>query len=124
MRKLIVMGSLLTALSLPLLAVPSAANASCSGRKTTGTVIGGIGGALLGNQIAHGGVGAVVGGLGGAVVGHEIGRGGGDCARRTTAYRAPARGQAYGTRTSDAYRNADVASARPVYRDAAGNLVR
>ncbi|HTK34603.1 MAG TPA: glycine zipper 2TM domain-containing protein [Caulobacteraceae bacterium] len=121
MRKLMLMGSLLTALSLPLLAVPSAASASCSGRKTTGTVIGGVGGALLGNQIAHGGVGAIVGGLGGAVVGHEIGRSGGDCARRTTAYRAPARGQA---RTSDANRNADVASTRPVYRDAAGNLIR
>ncbi|HTK35495.1 MAG TPA: glycine zipper 2TM domain-containing protein [Caulobacteraceae bacterium] len=102
MRNLILLGSLMTALAVPMLAMPTAADASCSGRKTTGTILGGVGGALLGNSISHGGGGAVVGGLGGAVVGHEIGKGGGDCARATTAYRAPARKLHY-TRQHQAY---------------------
>jgi hypothetical protein len=104
MRNLIVLGSLVTALTLPMLAAPTTADASCSGRKTTGTILGGVGGALLGNSISHGGGGAVIGGLGGAVVGHEIGKGGGDCGRATTttAYRAPVRHYYY-TREHVAY---------------------
>jgi uncharacterized protein YcfJ len=104
MRNLIILGTLVTALTLPMLAAPTAAEASCSGRKTTGTILGGVGGALLGNAISGGGGGAVVGGLGGAVVGHEVGRGGGDCntTTRTTAYRAPTRNYHY-TREHVAY---------------------
>ena len=54
------------------LALASTASASCSDRKTTGTVLGGIGGALIGNSISHGGGGLVVGGIGGAVAGNAI----------------------------------------------------
>ncbi|WP_293907646.1 hypothetical protein [Phenylobacterium sp.] len=83
MRKTLAYTALAAVLALPLIAGPTAASAaSCHSRKTTGTIIGGVGGALLGNAVSHGGGGAIVGGLGGAVVGHEIGKGG--CSR--TAY--------------------------------------
>jgi uncharacterized protein YcfJ len=75
-RKRIYLAILAAAVAVPLVSGPSIASASCHGRKTTGTVLGGVGGALLGNSISQGGGGAVVGGLGGAVVGHEIGRSG------------------------------------------------
>jgi hypothetical protein len=89
MRNWIMAGGLAAAVALPLLAAPLHADAaSCRSRKTTGTLLGGVGGALLGNAVSHGGGGAVIGGLGGAVVGHEIGRSG--CRYRTSAYRAPA----------------------------------
>ena len=63
-------------LAAPLLLAPLAADASCSGRKATGTVVGGVGGALIGNSISGGGGGALLGGLGGAVLGHEVAKGG------------------------------------------------
>jgi uncharacterized protein YcfJ len=75
-RNRLCLAILAAAVALPLASIPSIASASCQGRKTTGTVLGGVGGALLGNSVSHGGGGAVVGGLGGAVVGHEIGRSG------------------------------------------------
>jgi hypothetical protein len=55
------------------LAAPTAASAS--GCTNTGTVVGGLAGALIGNGIASGGGktgGTIIGGLGGAVAGHEI----------------------------------------------------
>ncbi len=62
-----------SALLVSALALPSAAAASsCT---NTGTVVGGVAGALLGNGIASGGGktgGTIIGGLGGAVAGHEI----------------------------------------------------
>lgn len=70
MRHLIV--AALTGAALAGAALPTPASASCYGRKTTGTVVGGIGGALIGNSIARGGGGAILGGLGGAVAGHAI----------------------------------------------------
>jgi len=68
-----------------LLIAPASASASCAGRKTTGTVLGGVGGALVGNSIAHGGGGAILGGVGGAVLGHELAR----CDDRPRAEYAP-----------------------------------
>lgn len=56
------------------LILPQAASAS-SACRNTGTVVGGVAGALLGNSVADGGGktgGTIIGGLGGAVVGHEI----------------------------------------------------
>jgi hypothetical protein len=75
MRRFLALTALATAIAIPL-AAPTAASASCQGRKNTGTVIGGVGGALLGNSISKGGGGAILGGLGGAVVGHEIAKDG------------------------------------------------
>jgi hypothetical protein len=72
----IIRAGLAALVALPLIAGPTAASASCQGRKNTGTVLGGVGGALLGNSISRGGGGAVIGGLGGAVVGHQIAKSG------------------------------------------------
>jgi uncharacterized protein YcfJ len=60
-------------------AAPSLANAeSCQraahDRKVTGTVVGGVGGALIGNAITHNTTGAVLGGVSGALVGNQIAR--------------------------------------------------
>ncbi len=121
MRKTIAITALAALLALPMAAAPSAADASCQGRKNTGTVIGGLGGALLGNSISKGGGGAVIGGLGGAVVGHEIAKSGCGSSRHAT-YRSsrsryaatqhyqPARKVYY-----DRYGNAIVSDPAPVY---------
>lgn len=42
-------------------------------RRVTGTVLGALGGALVGNAVSHRN-GAVIGGLGGAVVGNQLAR--------------------------------------------------
>ena len=115
MRRFIALTALAAAISLPLIAGPTAADASCQGRKNTGSLIGGVGGALLGNSISHGGGGAILGGLGGAVVGHEIAKGGCGDAPRHASYRHGrsryAREQAYG------------GGARKIYYDQYGNAL-
>jgi uncharacterized protein YcfJ len=95
-NNLALIGSLTAALSLSLLAAPTEAQASCQGRKTTGTIVGAAGGALVGNALWHGGGGAVVGGLGGAVAGHEIAKSG---CRRSTA--RVSRSRHYARQSSD-----------------------
>lgn len=88
MRKILVLTAFAAAVSLPLIAGPTDANASCQGRKETGTVIGGVAGALVGNSISHHGPGgAIVGGLGGAVLGHEIAKSGCATYHRRAYYR-------------------------------------
>ena len=95
MKQFILMASLASALVLPVLAAPTAAQASCEGRKMTGTVLGGVGGALIGNSISRGGGGALIGGLGGAVLGHEIAKSGcGHSYRREAVYGRRYRGEA------------------------------
>jgi uncharacterized protein YcfJ len=83
-RKTISSATLAALIALPLVAGPTAASASCRGRANTGTVVGGVGGALLGNAISHGGGGAIIGGLGGAVIGHQIAKSG--CGETRHAY--------------------------------------
>jgi len=83
-RKAISSAALAALIALPLVAGPTAASASCRGRANTGTVVGGVGGALLGNSISHGGGGAIIGGLGGAVIGHQIAKSG--CGGERRAY--------------------------------------
>jgi uncharacterized protein YcfJ len=58
------------------------ASASCDGRKNTGALIGGIGGALLGNAVSRGDTGTVIGGVGGAVIGHQVAKSGCNTQRR------------------------------------------
>ena len=92
MRKTLNIAALAAVAALPVLVSASDASAaSCSARKVNGTLIGGVGGALLGGAVTHGSTGPVVGGIGGAVLGHEVGRAG--CRSRTrVAYRStPAR---------------------------------
>jgi hypothetical protein len=114
------MAGLACVLSLPVLAAPGAASASCEDRKMTGTVIGGIGGALIGNSISRGGGGAVVGGLGGAVLGHQIAGGGCGRYRSRAYYRNTPRYRA----SYRSYRGAPPPQAvRYVYYDQYGNPV-
>jgi len=63
----------LAATILALGACATAANASCDGRKTTGTVVGGATGGVLGSVITHGSpVGIIGGAVVGGVAGHSI----------------------------------------------------
>jgi hypothetical protein len=98
------------ALAICALTVPATASASCADRRVTGTVLGGIGGALIGNSISRGGTGAVLGGLGGAVLGHEIA--GSGCRGYRTAYY---------DRRDRPYGYAEPRRARYVYYDQYGN---
>lgn len=72
MKHLLALTGLAAALSVPLLVAPAAAHASCQERRVAGTVIGGVGGALVGHALFGGALGTVAGGLGGAVVGHQV----------------------------------------------------
>ncbi len=111
MRKTIIATSL-AALALSLVAVSGAEAASCSSRKATGTVVGGVGGAVLGNAIKGGGLGLVAGAVGGGLLGREVGKSG--CRRTTTAYR------------SSSSRNSAAPApqtARRIYYDQRGNPV-
>jgi len=114
MRKTLSTVALAALIAAPLIVGASDADASCRGRKNTGTALGAVGGALLGNAVSHGGGGAVIGGLGGAVVGHEIAKGG--CSHARTYYR----------RTPHHYaeqRRPAPAPARTVYYDRHGHPV-
>ena len=77
MRKLITLASLALAAApaATLTLAPTGALASASDCRAAATVGGGVGGALIGGSLAHGGAaGAVLGGIGGAVIGHEVAR--------------------------------------------------
>jgi uncharacterized protein YcfJ len=77
MRKVLILASAL-AVATPALTVvsaPTLAAASARDCRNASTVAGGVGGAVIGGGLAHGGVGgALLGGLGGAVIGHEVAR--------------------------------------------------
>jgi len=115
MRKIFAVTALAAAMSLPMIVGATDANASCQGRKQTGTILGGVGGALLGNSISKGGGGAIVGGLGGAVVGHEIAKSG--CHGTNRAYYRSSRSR-YAAAQAPA-----PAYGRKVYYDQYGNAV-
>jgi uncharacterized protein YcfJ len=110
MFRTIKLTALATLVALPLMAASTDAGASCQGRKNTGTAIGAVGGALLGNSISRGGGGAVIGGLGGAVVGHEIAKSGCGSSRHAYYRRGHSR---YAASTSD----------HKVYYDERGNPI-
>jgi uncharacterized protein YcfJ len=79
MRRTLMIAGLAAAMAVPTLAAPTLAQARtycdqrAHDRRVTGTVIGAIGGALVGNAVSHRN-GAVIGGLGGAVVGNQLAR--------------------------------------------------
>lgn len=116
MTRLVIIGLAIGAIAVPATLAPTDADAaSCRSRKATGTVIGGLGGALVGNAISKGGGGLIVGGLGGALVGREIGKSG--CRTRTAYYSS-----------GSSYRSARATPAQPapvrqVYYDHMGNPV-
>lgn len=110
MNRCNLMAGAAAAVGLLCLLAPASASASCADRKMTGTILGGVGGALIGNSISGGGGGAVLGGLGGAVLGHEIAGSGCRSERRDGYYRAEARPEA-------------PRAVRYVYYDQYGNIV-
>src|SRR4051812_15993266 len=112
MKKTFAYTALAALIALPLMAAPSSADASCKSRKVNGTILGGVGGALLGGAVTHGSTGPIVGGVGGAVVGHEIGKGG---CNKSRAYYAP--------RHRSSARAQAGTPVRKVYYDRYGNVV-
>jgi uncharacterized protein YcfJ len=112
MRKFITPAAVAALCAAPLLATATDAAASCRGRANTGTAIGAVGGALLGNSISHGGGGAIVGGLGGAVLGHQIAKSG--C--HTTTYHRHASYHRHTTRHHEARVAYYDRYGHPVYR--------
>jgi uncharacterized protein YcfJ len=110
-----------------LLAIPASAEASCKGRRNTGTAIGAVAGGLLGNAVAGRGVkteGTLLGAGVGAVVGNQVA--GRNCYERrasTRTYRSARsyREPAYAARrSSSSYRPVSYAQAcrwenRPYY---------
>ena len=115
MTRLVIIGLAIGAIALPATLAPTDADAAtCRSRKATGTVIGGLGGALVGNAISKGGGGLIVGGLGGALVGREIGKSG--CRSRTAYYSSGSRSASYAA-------PAQPAPVRQVYYDHMGNPV-
>lgn len=117
MPRLIVIGLAIGAMALPAMMAPTDANAaSCRSRKATGTVIGGLGGALVGNAISKGGGGLLIGGVGGALVGRQIGKSG--CHRTRTVYYNTGSGS-----RGASYQRAQPQPVRQVYYDHMGNPV-
>lgn len=92
MRKLLIVVSAV-ALAAPVVTVgvlPSEASASARDCRNASTAAGGVGGAVIGGGLAHGGVaGALLGGLGGAVIGHEVAKN--NCGHDRHRYRASCR---------------------------------
>jgi hypothetical protein len=117
MKRVLIVASLAAGLALPLVIAPAAANASCAERKATGTVVGGVGGALIGHAIFGGVGGAVAGGLGGAVAGHEIA--GAGCHRSYARYDR----RSYPSGQNERYAGGATDAGRPVYYDQYGHIV-
>lgn len=70
----LITGLVVAAATAPTLAsARSACDQRAHDRKVTGTVLGAVGGALIGNAVGDG-KGAVIGGIGGAVVGNQLAR--------------------------------------------------
>jgi hypothetical protein len=117
MKRSVLMLGVAGALAICAVTIPATANASCADRRVTGTVLGGIGGALIGNSISRGGGGAVIGGLGGAVAGNAIAGSGCGGYYRRGYYRS-----GYYDRRYRSYGYAEPRRARYVYYDRYGNL--
>ncbi|THD61476.1 glycine zipper 2TM domain-containing protein [Phenylobacterium sp.] len=83
MRKYLLVAGLAVATLIPSLAMAQESCQQRSENRTAGTVLGAVGGALLGSAVAgrhDRGEGAVIGGVGGAVVGSNLSKGPRDCA--------------------------------------------
>ena len=118
LRKSLSIMALAAVVSAPLLFASGDADAaSCRTRKLNGTLLGAAGGRLLGDAVTHGSTGPIVGGLGGAVVGREIGRNG--CDRNGVAYRG-SRARPAHYHSSAAHHAPVRQTSRKVYYDAHG----
>jgi hypothetical protein len=74
MRHAALIVGLAVAVAAPSLARAESCQRYAHDRKVTGTVVGGLGGALIGNAITHNTTGALLGGVSGAVVGNQVAR--------------------------------------------------
>jgi len=123
MRHELGVAALALAVSIPALG-PTAASARsyceqrAHDRRVEGTVLGALGGALIGGAISHRGGGALIGGVGGAVVGNQLSRT--SCDRRYVRH-AYYRSR-YEPRPAAYARTACRYESRPYY-DARGELV-
>jgi hypothetical protein len=82
MRKHLLAAGIAAAVLIPSLAMAQETCEQRSANRTTGTVLGAIGGALLGNAVSsHGGKtgGTIIGGVAGAAVGSNLAKGPRDC---------------------------------------------
>lgn len=82
MRKHLLAAGIAAVVLIPSLAMAQETCEERSAHRTTGTVLGAIGGALLGNAVSkHGGKagGTIIGGVAGAVVGSNLAKGPRDC---------------------------------------------
>jgi uncharacterized protein YcfJ len=74
MRRTMMIAGLVAAMAVPSLATARTyCDQRAHDRRVTGTVLGAVGGALIGNAVSHRN-GALIGGLGGAVVGNQLAR--------------------------------------------------
>lgn len=111
---LLISGLVVAAAAAPSLAsARSACDQRAHDRKVTGTVLGAVGGALIGNAVADG-KGAIIGGVGGAVVGNQLARVKCDTGRTYT--RASNRATARNSNYRQASAECRVVS-RPYYDD-------
>jgi len=73
MRKFILALGIVATVAAPTLAAANGCEVRAEHRRVAGTILGGLAGAVIGNQFSHRG-GALVGGVGGAVVGNQLSR--------------------------------------------------
>jgi uncharacterized protein YcfJ len=82
MRKTILLAGLAAAVLIPSMAMAQVTCEQRSANRTTGTVLGAIGGALVGNAVSSGGGktgGTIIGGVAGAAIGSNLAKGPRDC---------------------------------------------
>ena len=106
MRRIVVAACLLLIAAPTVTLARSSCEARAHDRRVAGTVIGAVGGAVIGNQFSHNN-GALVGALGGGIVGNQLSRT--NCAR-SEAYREPRHRRRYGAdERAGPDRQADIA---------------
>ena len=121
-KKSLAMMALAALVAFPLVAGPTASDAaSCRTRKLNGTLLGAAGGALAGDAVSHGSTGPIVGGLAGAVIGREIGRNG--CTPRRAYYSQSSRARPAQYRSSQPRYSEPRRVERQIYYDDRGNPV-
>jgi uncharacterized protein YcfJ len=121
----IVVGACLIALSAPLAAHAGSCESDARNRRVAGTVLGAVGGAVIGNQVSHSG-GTIVGGLVGGFAGNQLSRT--HCPHYSRASRRERRHETPPPRPSQEAQQGPTTGAcamedRPFY-DAHGNLVQ
>lgn len=114
--------AVIAGLAITVAAVPVASQAACQ-KRTNGTVIGALGGALLGSTVAGRGdrtEGALIGGAAGGLVGNQVSK----CKTKTYSSRSPQRTRTYERASYDRARTAESCRTESrVYYDSYGQRV-